>query len=304
MKTNRISRLVCVLLACLMLLPLVACGKTEDPAATTTAPVGENTTAATGDVVTEATENTDINGYLNDDLDPNLNFNNETFTLLYWSDREHEEFYAENQTGELVNDAIYERNQAVEERLGIKFAYATEQGNASYVNDFSQKVNTSIAAGDHAYDLVSAHSFTIGKCATQNLLYNLSDVDHIDFSKPWWPEKLITQATINDKLFFVSGDISANVIYMMYVTFFNKDMLETYHLENPYDLVAEGKWTIDKQFEMCAGVYSDLNGNGIKDIDDQYGQYTYTLHLDSFLWGSDIVILDTTDETPVFSADF
>ena len=306
MKTTRISRLACLMLACLMLLPLVACGKTDDQTATTTTANGEVTTTVGGgsEATTEQTENTDAMGYLKDDLDPTLNFNNEEFTLLYWSDREHEEFYAESQTGDLVNDAIYTRNQAVEERLGIKFAYVTEKGNASYVNDFAQKVNTSISAGDHAYDLVSAHSYTIGKCATQNLLYNLAEVDHIDFEKPWWPDKLISQATINDKLFFVSGDISANVIYMMYVTFFNKDMLETYKLEDPYQLVEEGKWTVDKQFEMCKDVYSDLNGNGTKDIGDQYGQYTYTLHLDSFLWGSDIVILDTASETPVFSADF
>ena len=304
MKTNRISRLACVLLACLMLLPIVACGKTEDPAATTTAPVGENATTVGGDVAPEATENTDVNGYLKDDLDPEINLKSETYTLLYWSDREHEEFYAESQTGDLVNDAIYVRNQAVEERLNMKFAYETEKGNASNENAFCQKISNSISAGDHAYDLVAAHSYTIGQAATSSLLYNLSEVANIDFEKPWWPEKLIGQATINDKLFFVSGDISANVIYMMYVTFFNKDMLETYHLEDPYQLVADGKWTIDKQFEMCTGIYSDLNGNGVKDIGDQYGQYTYTLHLDSFLWGSDIVILDTTNETPVFSADF
>ena len=61
MKTNRISRLVCVLLACLMLLPLVACGKTDDPQTTTTAPAGDTTTAVGSDAVTDATENTDIN---------------------------------------------------------------------------------------------------------------------------------------------------------------------------------------------------------------------------------------------------
>ena len=302
--TTRISRLVCALLACLMLLPLVACGKTEDPAATTTAAVGATTEAAGTDATTEATENTDANGYLKDDLDPEIDLKSETYTLLYWSDREHEEFYAESQTGDLVNDAIYTRNQMVEERLNMKFAYETEKGNASNENAFCQKISNSIAAGDHAYDLVAAHSYTIGQAATSDLLYNLAEVDHINFDQPWWPEKLISQATINDKLFFVSGDISANVIYMMYVTFFNKDMLETYHLEDPYQLVADGKWTIDKQFEMCTGVYSDLNGNGVKDIGDQYGQYTYTLHLDSFLWGSDVVILDTTGETPVFSEDF
>jgi len=303
MKTTRISRTICLLLACLVLLPLVACGKSEEtPEATTEAPVGEATTSAGGDAVTENTDNADAL-YDRFHLEP-VDFGEEEVTLLYWSDREHEEFYVESQTGDLVNDAIYMRNQTVEERLGINFAYATEKGDASNEKTFAAKVNTSISAGDHAYDLVAAHSYTIGLCATQDLLYNLSDIEYVDFEKPWWPDKLIGQATINDKLFFVSGDISANVIYMMYVTFFNKDMVETYHLEDPYTLVENGKWTVDKQLEMCKGLYSDLNGNGAKDIGDQYGQYAYTLHLDSFLWGSDIIVLDTSGDTPVFSADF
>ena len=305
MNKTIISRLACLALAVLMLLPIVACGKTQDDTATTTPAADAGTTAPTGDTTAPVeTENVDANGYLNDNLDPDLNFNGQKFTLLYWSDREHEEFYAESQTGDLVNDAIYLRNQTVEERIGVTFDYATEVGNASNESAFCQKINLSISAGDHAYDLVAAHSYTIGQAATTNLLYNLAELDHIDFEMPWWPDKLIGQATINDKLFFVSGDISANVIYMMYVTFFNKVLLENFSLEDPYKLVEDGKWTIDKQFEMCQNVYADLNSSGTKDIGDQYGQYTYTLHLDSFLWGSDIIILDTTDEIPVFSEDF
>lgn len=200
MKTTRISRTICLLLACLVLLPLVACGKSEEtPEATIEAPVGEATTSAGGDAVTENTDNADA---LYDCfyLEP-VDFGEEEVTLLYWSDREHEEFYVESQTGDLVNDAIYMRNQTVEERLGINFAYATEKGDASNEKTFAAKVNTSISAGDHAYDLVAAHSYTIGLCATQDLLYNLSDIEYVDFEKPWWPDKLIGQATINDKLF-------------------------------------------------------------------------------------------------------
>ena len=45
MKTTRISRTIYLLLACLVLLPLVACGKSEEmPEVTTEAPVGEATT--------------------------------------------------------------------------------------------------------------------------------------------------------------------------------------------------------------------------------------------------------------------
>ena len=124
MRTTHISRIVCVLLACLMLLPVVACGKTDDTQttttannATTTAPAGEGDAA-----VTEATENTDVNGYLKDDLDPELNLNNEEYTLLYWSDREHEEFYAESQTGDLVNDAIARDLEIVCEEMDLESA--------------------------------------------------------------------------------------------------------------------------------------------------------------------------------------
>ena len=308
MKKQTISRLICMILAYLMLMPIVACGK-ETSEEQPTGVVTDTTVAdVSGGEVTEttaATENVDANGYLKDDLDASLNFENKEFTLLYWSDREHEEFYVENVRGDLVDDALYYRNMAVEERLGVNLAYASTPGNANNLDAFVQKVNTSISAGDRAYDLVSAHSQTIGVCASKNLLYNISELDHIDFQKPWWPEKLISQATIGDKLYFVSGDISANMIYMMYVTFFNKDLLETYHLEDPFTLVEEGKWTIDKMFEMCSGIYSDLNGNGLKDADDQFGLYTYKLLIcDSLLWGSNVVILDTTQDTPVFSADF
>ena len=310
MRTNRISRLVCVLLACLMLLPIVACGKTEGDAPTTTTAVdgtAATTTAAQTSHETTLpaeTEHTDENGYERDDLDPALHFGDKTVNLLHWNDAEHEEFVAETANGELINDAIYTRNQTIEDRLGVKLNFIGTAGDTNNEEPFALKLSTSISAGDHVYDLISAYSYTTGMCAARNLLYDLSSVDHLDFEKPWWPKLLIDQCTINNKLLFVSGDASANVIYTMYVTFFNKDLLQANKLEDPSKLVAEGKWTIDKQFEMCKGVYSDLNGNGVKDVGDQSGLYIYTLHFDAFLWGSNIFIVDSMGDNFKFADDF
>ena len=119
------------------------------------------------------------------------------------------------------------------------------------------------------------------------------EVDNLDFEKPWWPSNLIEQSTINDKLYFVSGDISANVIYAMYVIFFNKGIQNEFKLEDPYQLVHDGKWTLDKMIDYSKGIYSDTNSNGTKDVGDRAGVYVYTLHLDPFLWGSDIFIIDS-----------
>lgn len=309
MKIRILSRMMCMTLALLLLLPIVACGKSE-------APTGSTTTAASVDAAattfpaSEATSapaetaNTDINGYLKDDIDPSVNFGGKTISLLHWNDAEHEEFCAESTNGELINDAIYTRNSAVEERLGVNIDFIGTAGDTNNEEPFALKLSTSISAGDHAYDLISAYSYTTGMCAARNLLYDLSSVEHLDFEKPWWPDLLINQCTINDKLLFVSGDASANVLYTMYVTFFNKDLIAAYKLEDPNKLVDEGKWTIDKQFEMCRDVYSDLNGNGIKDTGDQSGLYIYTLHFDAFLWGSNVFIVDSMDENFKLSDDF
>lgn len=304
------TRILALFLCVITVLISVSCAKGTGASETT--PTAQNSDSSTlpsqnnnaGGDMTAPAERVDANGFLLDDLDPSLTFGGEEFTLLYWSDREREEFYVENLTGDLVNDALYTRNQAVEERLGITFTYATAKGNGSNVAPFAQKVSTSISAGDHAYDMIAAHSVTIGMCAAQRLLYNLHEIDHLDFDKPWWPDTLIDEATVNDKLYFASGDISANVLYKMYVTFFNKEMLDSYQLENPYDLVNSGKWTIDKMISMCTDIYSDTDGNGSKNVCDQYGLYAYTLHADAFLAGSDIITLDNVDGMLTFTEDF
>ena len=48
----------------------------------------------------------------------------------------------------------------------------------------------------------------------------------------------------------------------MYATFFNKTMLQTYGLEDPYTLVANNEWTVDKMFSMCKEIYTDAGEPG------------------------------------------
>ncbi|MBQ7930091.1 MAG: hypothetical protein IJ334_03640, partial [Clostridia bacterium] len=44
--------------------------------------------------------------------------------------------------------------------------------------------------------------------------------------------------------------------------FFNKNLIEDYNFENPYELVYNGEWTIDKFCEMATAVTTDTNGDG------------------------------------------
>jgi hypothetical protein len=63
----------------------------------------------------------------------------------------------------------------------------------------------------------------------------------------------------------------------------NAGDVENFKLENLYDLVRSGKWTIDKMAELCAAVSGDLNGNNQVDKDDRFGLLAETTTLQYFV---------------------
>lgn len=294
MKRNLFARIACALLATCTLLSFAACGDTNDTPQTTT-----TGSAALDDTTTSTVDDKhDANGYLKDELPEDLNYNGSTVTLLTWEDVEHEEFFVEDQNGETVNDAIYKRTITVEERLGIKLAEITTKGNSGNIANWTTFIQNDNMSGSHSFDICAGYSLAQAKAASLGLLYDLNsdDVTHIDFEKPWWSSLLQEQATINNKLYFVSGDISMNSLYMMYTCFVNTDILKDKGLEDPSSLVSSGKWTYDKFFEYCNGVYADLNGNGTKDVGDLFGYMSSGIHVDPWMYGAGVVICEKDAE--------
>lgn len=77
--------------------------------------------------------------------------------------------------------------------------------------------------------------------------------------------------SISDRLLFITGDISLGYLKSAFCMFFNKNLIDSYQLENPYTLVDSGKWTIDKLMEMSAVASQDVNNDGKFGLDDQLG---------------------------------
>ena len=249
MKTSYIRRIVCCLLICLMLLPAVACAQTQGGEETTPAENAETKSPIAG-ASEEITESIyDENGYLKDSLDPALDFGNQEICVLHWNDAYFEEFSSPGENGEIVNDALYKRNCNVEDRMNIRFKFAGDTYNEA---PFAQKLSASIESGDREYDIVGAYSYTAGLCAAQSLYYDLAEVEHLDFDKPWWPDALNTECTIKNKLFFCSGDIATSLLWYMDAVFYNKELYETYYLDQPtpMDMVEANEWTFEKLFTL------------------------------------------------------
>ena len=112
-----VKRILAALLASLMLIPaMVACSEdtAETPADTTAAAVEDTTTAETEPPETERSD-------AKDNLPAGLKFNGTTVTWVY----RNEDWYLKwdvigyDNSGEIIQDAIWQRNLNVEERFGI-----------------------------------------------------------------------------------------------------------------------------------------------------------------------------------------
>lgn len=174
-------------------------------------------------------------------------------------------FFADEVTGDSMNDAIYERTSKTEEHLGIEIKTICH----GYIETIFPSVQKSVSAGDDEYDLVLTHCIDgVSQLASENYVINMRTLPGVSFNEKYWNEKINSSLAINDKRLFVASDFTLpdpNAIL------FNKHLIDDYDLENPYELVTIGAWTWDKLDEMSRNVSSDLNGDGIYDENDLYG---------------------------------
>jgi len=287
---KKTARYISLLLASLMILTLlVGCAETNDPGAETTLAPAE--TAAPGDSqVAETIESIyDENGYEKSSLPEELDFGGETITVLWWTDVENPEFFVEEATGDMISDAIFQRNANVESQMGVTFEWVGIKGqyNGGVGQDYANHVGNLYASGDSTYDLMSAHSRTIALTAMYGYCADLMQAEYLDFKKPWWPAVMLDTATIGDALYFVTGDVATNSIHQMYAIFYNKDILAAYpDLIEPSTYVKEGNWTMETIQILTKGLYQDIDASNSQNENDFYGFTSLNWHFDAVYYGA------------------
>jgi hypothetical protein len=192
---------------------------------------------------------------------PDIDFGGVAFNIFQRTEWSYE-FLAESENGDVVNDAVYKRNLAVEERFNVKLNASDVMGGWNEQDIYLKKVKNSVAAGDDEFQLLSGYAAYMPKLQTGGYLINLHDLPYVDFDKAWWSEDLKENFTVNGKMFFATGDLSLSLWEDILAVYFNKQMIADYEIENPYELVRAGKWTIGKLNEICKNVYKDVDGDG------------------------------------------
>jgi len=170
-------------------------------------------------------------------------------------------------TGDILNDAVYQRNRVVEEMINIVF---TEEAAAAGYEQLGKALQASVMASDNLYDLAFPNIVSIIGLADGGLLRDIHTLN-VDIHAPWYDQKSVTEMTISDKLFYVESDITYIDKLSSIVTYFNKSITADHGMDDFYQVVTEGDWTYDYMLEMAEQVTEDTDGNGTMDDKDAYG---------------------------------
>ena len=266
MTCNHLIRKLSLSLSFLLMMQLTACGSsssiTDDSSQSTTTEVPETEYLAAED------------------------FGGKTITVLAGNaigqNYPFFEILAEEENGETINDAVIERNRYLEDKYNIQLeAMQIEPGGGKFLN----VLRTEASSGSGDFDLTFIHPTDAFSAALQGYLYPIDSLPHIDSSQDWWLSYFNDAASVKGTNYFLGGDMNIALFAATGLVYFNKTVQEKYQIEDLYNLVEAGDFTVDKFASLCRTVTADLDGDTVLGDADVIGYRGNSYSFQMFLYG-------------------
>jgi len=209
----------------------------------------------------------------------------------------------ESEVGEALDDTVFRRNRGIEERFNIEFRIVEE-----HFEKVHTTYRTSIEAGDHEFDIGFIRSDLMSSFISNRFVYNLLDYDEFHLDEPYYDQNVNAAARQIDSSTQLFASTYTNLIGAdgLVCTFFNESMLDKLGMDTPYQLVRDGKWTLDV-FGQYMKAGANLNGDDSFTWNDNgkatYGMATWATAFQALLTSCDVSLISFDDGAPSFGAN-
>ena len=205
----------------------------------------------------------------------------------------------DKETGETVQDMVYNRNRDIADLLNVNVNW--NQSSLTY-SEVLPYVEKQVMSGEDTVDHYINDQFGLIKAMANGYLFNFARTElydsHFDFTADGWYNTYMDQLSLlAGKRYFLVGDYFIDGVRASHVTYFNKKMMdeEFEGADELYKLVDSGDWTFDKYLSYINEAYRDVNGDGTQDAEDVYGVFFNKCYL--YYYTSDCNTLQWSPET-------
>ena len=194
----------------------------------------------------------------------------EVVILLPDTKEAHQSWYSGN-IDTLLEEFVEIRNSAATEAINVQLSFEFVSGTdfASKKANILSMVSQDVVSDLHYYDIVSAPVDMLADTALKGLLAEVNNDElYFVFDLPCWNQTLVTECTVNGRLYFMSGATEVSNMLDASVIWHNKTLYdakkESTDHESMAGLVRDGRWTYDELYRWSARLSGDTNGVGIE----------------------------------------
>lgn len=168
------------------------------------------------------------------------------------------DFDFEEAPEEGVSSAIYKRNRRIENDYNIVFR--SEYG---AIDEMSYAISEEVRADEDTYKLIMLISREAFPHSLQGDVMPYQTIPYVDLDQPWYIKNVNDAFSIYGYNVLAYTDECMNAYMQSVCVLFNMGIVkDNSNIDDPYDLLETGQWTLDVFYRLANNAINDVNGNG------------------------------------------
>jgi hypothetical protein len=226
---------------------------------------------------------TDPNERIPLDYLPETKYDGATINILEWSCNgvtdvgvswiPWEEGDVEEEDGDMLASAVFDRNAWVEEEYGVDITkeYASIDGNPGYIT----LARNDASVSSNLYQIFTMRTIEIVHMIREDLFADMNEYEqYLRVDKPWWVADSVDSFTLGSHLYAASSEMLLRDKGATAALYFNQTMYADYaeDLPNFFEKAAAYEWTLEEMLDACEVVAHSADNNDLLDsADDVWG---------------------------------
>ncbi len=169
--------------------------------------------------------------------------------------------YSDMNFSTVINSSVIEREAYIKKQYGVEINWINARS-----NQLIDLLSDSMASGGATYHIAMPRMLEAQRLVSENVLCDLSKSEYINLDASYYSQAAREAYTVKGVTLFAAGDFSFLDEQTSGVLYYNQAMAdEIENFPDLYQMVREGKWTIDEMVNVAKLV---TNGTGTQMGDD------------------------------------
>lgn len=181
------------------------------------------------------------------------------------------DIYVDEMGSDPLSNAVYTRNQILEQQLNVKIVMSMEKDGPRTV----ELLNTNVLSGDKPYDMIDQMMEFFPHLINQGLIQDMS-VLNLDTSYSWWDSKAENAFEFMGKKYGMVSDITYLDKLSTVGVFFNTSMATELGMPDLYSMVDNGEWTYEEMKKYA--IMASNSGEEVYGVSCQNDASYFFLH--------------------------